>query len=130
MQTKRVAFLAILSILSIGRGQVEAADHMHQEVKARHGGAVVEVSDVEYELVRRDGALVIHVSDHGKAISTQGWSGSIAILGGEKGSAELAPGGENLLAVKGALKAPPGTRLLATINAPGKKPIQIRFTVK
>ena len=58
-------------------GTLVAAEHTHQEVKPRHGGVVVEVSDVEYELVKRDATFVIHVSDHGKPISTKGWSGTM-----------------------------------------------------
>lgn len=107
-----------------------AADKGHQESKPRHGGVVVEVNEIDYELVARDGSFVIHVSDHGKPVSTKGWSGNIATVGGEKSSAELVPAGENLLEVKGAMKAKTGTRLLATIQAPGKKPLQVRFTAK
>jgi hypothetical protein len=102
----------------------------HQESKPRHGGVVVEVNEIDYELVARDGTYFIHVSDHGKPISTKGWTGSIATIGGEKATGELVPSGENLLEVKGSLKAKPGARMLATIQAPGKKALQIRFTSK
>lgn len=123
-----VVFAAIVG--ASAPGTLVAAEHTHQEVKPRHGGVVVEVSDVEYELVKRDATYVIHVSDHGKPISTKGWSGTIVTIGGEKASAELVGTAGNLLEVKGGLKVPPGTRLLGTIQAPGMKPVQVRFTVK
>lgn len=107
-----------------------AAADKHEESKPRHGGVVTEVNEVDYELVARGGNLVIHVSDHGKPVSTKGWSGKIATVGGDKASAELAPSGENLMQSKGPLQVKPGSRLLATIQAPGKKPIQVRFTAK
>ena len=129
---KKVAatvFAFMLGITSM-ESALAADAHVHQDVKSRHGGVVVEVSDVEYELVRRDAALVIYVSDHGKPIATKGWSGSITTLSGEKASAELVAAAENVLEVRGGLQVKPGTRLLATIQPPGKKPVQVRFTSK
>jgi len=112
---------------------VTAADkHGHAEAKPQHGGSVVEVSDVHYELVAKDGALVIYVSDHdNKALSTVGWSGKLSAIGAaEKIAADLKPGASGTLQAKGAFKVSRGTRLLASIEAPGKKPVQVRFTVK
>ena len=109
---------------------VFAAEHSHQKVKPRHGGVVVEVADVEYELARRNDAHVIFVSDHGKSVQTKGWSGTIAIVGGEKQSAELVGTSDSVLEIKGQLNIKAGTRLLATIQAPGKKPVQVRFSSK
>ena len=126
---KQAASLVLSIALAVSISAASAADK-HEESKPRHGGVVVEVNEVDYELVGRDGTFVIHVSDHGKPVSTKGWSGNISTLGGDKASAELAPSGENLLEVKGTMKVKPGTRLLATIQAPGKKPLQIRFTTK
>ena len=128
---KRVATFAVALAFGLSVAATTfAAEKGHQESKPRHGGVVVEVNEIDYELVARDGTYLIHVSDHGKPVSTKGWSGNISTVGGEKASAELAPSGENLLEVKGAIKAKPGTRLLATIQAPGKKPLQVRFTAK
>ena len=111
----------IFTAMIAGWGTVSAlaAEHVHQGTKPRHGG-VVEVHDVEYELVRRDSALKIYVSDHGKPIPTKGWNGTIATMGGDKLSAELVPSAEKMLEVKGDIKLPQGARLLATIQAPGK----------
>lgn len=78
------AVALVLSVVSALSCSVASAAGKHEESKPRHGGVVVEVNEVEYELVARDGGLVIHVADHGKPVSTKGWSGSIATVGGER----------------------------------------------
>ena len=127
---KKTVSLALSMLVAAFFSAASLAADKHHESKPRHGGVMVEVNEVEYELVTRDGNVVIHVSDHGKPVSTKGWSGNIALVGGEKASAELAPSGDNLLTAKGALPVKSGARLLATIQAPGKKPVQVRFSVK
>jgi len=62
--------------------------------------------------------------------STKGRSGNISAVGGEKVAAELVPAGESLLEIEGTIKPKPGSRLLATMQAPVKKPVQVRFTTK
>ena len=126
---KKAVSLALSMLVAASFSAASVAADKHQESKPRHGGVVVEVNEVDYELVARDGNVVIHVSDHGKPVSTKGWSGSIALVG-EKASAELAPSGDNLLTAKGTLPVKPGARLLATVQPPGKKPVQLRFSVK
>ena len=126
---KQVASLLVGLVLTVSTS-VGLAAAKHEESKPRHGGVVVEVNEVDYELVARDGGFVIHVADHGKPVSTKGWSGTISTVGGEKASADLVSSGENLFEAKGNLKTKPGSRLLATIHAPGKKPVQVRFTTK
>lgn len=125
----KAASLILGAILAFSVDSASAAGK-HEESKPRHGGVVTEVNEVDYELVMRHGNVVIHVSDHGKPVRTKGWSGTIATVGGEKASAELVPAGDNQLQAKGTLPIKPGSRLLATIQPPGKKPLQVRFTAK
>ena len=128
--SKKLSITAAVLFALYMSASFAASKDVHEESKPRHGGVVVEVSEIDYELVSRDGKLVIHVSDHGKPVNTKGWTGNIATIGADKATAELASSGENLLMAKTPLAAKPGSRLLATIQPVGKKPLQVRFTVK
>ncbi len=108
-----------------------AADEHSHGAKPQRGGIVAEASDIEFELVARADAITLHVRDHGKALATQGAAGKLTILSGaDKTEAVLAPAGDNKLEAKGAFKVGPGSKLVATVNLPGRKPINVRFALK
>ena len=46
----------------------------------KYGGIAREVASVTYELVARPNALTLHVSDHGKPVSTQGAKAEVAFM--------------------------------------------------
>jgi hypothetical protein len=107
-----------------------AADHSHG-AKPLHGGIVTEASDIEFELVAKADSITVYVRDHGKALATQGATGKLTVLtGADKAEGALTPAGDNKLEAKGAFKTGPGTKLVATVNLQGKKPINVRFALK
>jgi hypothetical protein len=116
--------------LSLAVPCASAADkHNHaHEHKPLHGGIVVEVNDVDFELVPKADLLALYVRDHGKPASTKGATGKITLLSGaEKAEATLSPAGEDRMEAKGAFKVGPGTKYVATVTLQGKKPVNVRF---
>lgn len=101
------------------------------EAKAMHGGIVAKVNEITYELLHKDGAVSIFVSDHGKPVATRGATGKLtAMTGTEKTEAPLEPAGDNRLNAKGSIKLAPGSKVVASIQLDGKKPASVRFAVK
>lgn len=112
-------------------GIVHAAnkhDHAHEH-KPLHGGVVVEVKDVDYELVAGPNAIRIHIRDHGKTADVSKASAKVTLLTGtEKQEVELKPAGDKLEAT-GTFKVGPGTKAVAVVTINGK-PATARFTIK
>jgi hypothetical protein len=107
-----------------------SGDHGHEH-KPRHGGVVVEASHMDWELVATPERIVIHVSDHGKKASTAGASGKLTLLvGKDKTEAVLKPAGDDRLEAEGPFKLGPGTKIVATVQLAGKKPANVRFSLK
>lgn len=107
--------------------------HKHDEKAhaGHHGGVVAMAGHTEYELVAKPDVLTIYVSEEEKPVATKGASGTLTLLAGkDKANATLVPAGDNRLEAKGTFKVAPGTRVVATINLPGHKPEQVRFTLK
>lgn len=99
--------------------------------KPKHGGIVKEASDINFELVARDGKATIYVEDHGKPVSTAGASGKLTVLNGaEKTEAALEPAGDNALVSKGEAKLVKGTKAIAAVTFADKKTVNVRFAVK
>jgi len=108
-----------------------AADEHSHGAKPLHGGIVTEASDIEFELVAKAEAITLYVRDHGKAVATQGATGKLTVLtGADKADGVLTPAGDDKLEAKGSFKLGPGTKLVATVNLQGKKPINMRFALK
>ena len=103
-------------------------DHAHEH-KPLHGGVVVEVKDMDYELVAKATVLQLHLRDHGKPADLSKASAKVTLLsGGEKQEAELKPVGDRLEA-SGTFKVGPGTKAVAVVMISGK-PATARFTLK
>ena len=108
-----------------------AADEHSHGPKPMHGGIVTEASDIEFELVAKADTITLYVRDHGKALATQGATGKLTVLtGADKTDGALTPAGDNKLEAKGSFKVGPGTKLVATVNLQGRKPINMRFALK
>ena len=105
-------------------------DHAHQH-QPLHGGVVVESNDMDYELVAKPDVITLHLRDHGKPVSTQGMSAKLTLLqGSEKAELVLAPAGGSVLEAKGSFKVAAGTKAVALVTMPGKKPANVRFVLK
>lgn len=96
----------------------------------KHGGVVVETKAGDLELVAKPDLMLIHVSDHGKAMKLTTASGKLTVFNGkEKTEAPLTLAGDRLEA-KGNFKVAAGTKVLAEVALNGKPAVAARFTLK
>ena len=127
---KLQALFAAFALVAAGGVQAagEKHDHAHEH-KPLHGGVVVEVKDIDYELVAKPAAIQLYLRDHGKPTDVSKASAKITLLtGSEKQEVELKPAGDKLEAT-GSFKVGPGTKAVAVVTVNGK-PATARFTVK
>jgi hypothetical protein len=95
----------------------------------KHGGVVVEVKDMDYELVAKPNVVQLYLRDHGKKVDIAKASAKVTLLTGtEKQEVELKPAGDKLEAT-GSFKVGPGTKAVAVVTVNGK-PATARFTIK
>lgn len=121
------ALIAATAILSTSAA-FAAGGH---DLTPKHGGAVVEVKEVVYELVATPESLSLYLDDHGRKIDTTGASAKVTLLNGaEKSEATLAPAGDNKLEAKGTFKVTSGTKAVAVVTRAGKAPATARFAIK
>ena len=119
--------LATVAILS-APATFAGAGH---DLTPKHGGTVVEVKEVIYELVATSEALSLYLDDHGQKIDTTGATAKVTLLNGtEKSEAPLAPAGDNKLEAKGTFKVTSGTKAVAVVTLAGKAPATARFAIK
>ena len=103
-------------------------DHAHEH-KPLHGGVVVEVKDMDYELVAKPTTIQLFLRDHGKAADVSKATAKVTLLTGtENQEVELRPAGEKRDAT-GIFKIGPGTKAVAVVTVAGK-PATARFTLK
>jgi hypothetical protein len=102
---KTQALLASIA-LALAGSAFAAGEHNHaHEHKPLHGGLVVEVKDMDYELVAKPTVIQLHLRDHGK------------------------PAGDKLEAT-GTFKVGPGTKVVALVTIAGKPAGTVRFALK
>ena len=124
---KLVQLIAALALAATGTA-FAAAEHGH-ETKPLHGGVLVVVKDVEFELVAKSDSLQLHLRDHGKPIDVSKASAKLTLLAGtEKQEVELKPAGEKLEA-KGSFKVAANTKVVAIVSLAGKSSTA-RFVLK
>ena len=121
--------IAALALATTGAA-FAADNHAHgHEHKPLHGGLVVEVKDMDYELVARPDSLQLHLRDHGKAVDVSKVTAKLTLLSGtEKQQVELKPAGDKLEA-KGSFKVAAGTKVVAVVSLGGKSSTA-RFVLK
>lgn len=118
----------LVSITLALAGSAFAAGDKHDH-KPLHGGVVVEVKDMDYELVAKPTVIQLHLRDHGKAADLSKATAKLTLLTGtEKQEVELKPAGDKLEAT-GSFKVGPGTKAVAIVTVAGK-PSTARFTLK
>ena len=127
---KTQALLASIA-LALAGSAFAAGEHNHaHEHKPLHGGVVVEVKDMDYELVAKPTAIQLHLRDHGKPTDVSKASAKLTLLSGaEKQEVELKPAGDRLEAT-GAFKVGPGTKVVALVTIAGKPAGTVRFALK
>jgi hypothetical protein len=127
LQTLVVAASLALTATAFAAGDGHSHAHEH---KPLHGGVVVEVKDVDYELVAKPAVIQLHLRDHGKPTDVSKASAKLTLLAGtEKQELELKPAGDKLEAT-GSFKVGPGTKAVVVVTVAGKSPASARFTLK
>jgi hypothetical protein len=132
-----VATLACMSATSFAADDHKGHDHEDKkgaahahDNKARFGGVVSVVKDVNYELVAKPDGLTLYVSDHGQPVDLKGASAKVMLLSAsDKSETALAPAGDKLEA-KGSFKVGAGTKAVATVTLQGKSAATVKFTLK
>lgn len=120
MIKKLLSTACLLSLL----GSVPAFAH-EDHGKPQHGGVVAEAGMAQFEIVAKDGKVVVYASQHGVPLALAGASGKLSVLeGGRKSEIELKPAGDNRLEGRGG--AASDARLLISVQLPGQKPLQAR----
>lgn len=127
---KTQALLASIA-LALAGSAFAAGEHNHaHEHKPLHGGLVVEVKDMDYELVAKPTVIQLHLRDHGKPTDVAKASAKLTLLSGaEKQEVELKPAGDKLEAT-GTFKVGPGTKVVALVSIAGKPAGTVRFALK
>jgi len=129
---KRNALIAAGIALVIS-GATFAAEGKHEHGhghKPMHGGVVVEVKDVDYELVAAPTMLRLHLRDHGKAMDVSRATAKLTLLAGnDRQDVDLKPAG-GWLEASGTFKVAPGTRVVAVVTTAGKPAATVRFVLK
>ena len=124
---KPMQHLAAL-VLAVTGAAFAAEDHAH-ETKPLHGGVVVVVKDIEYELVTKPDTLQLHLRDHGKPVDVSKASAKLTLLAGsDKQEVELKPAGDKFEA-KGSFKVAANTKVVASVSLAGKSS-SARFVLK
>lgn len=126
----KFAKIIIATAMGLSSMVFAADNHNHgHEHEPLHGGVVVEVKDVDYELVARPEMLQLYLRDHGKPMDVSKASAKVTLLSGtDKQEVQLAPAGDKLEA-KGNFKAAAGTKALAAVTVNGKTST-VRFVLK
>ena len=123
----KVSTLLISLILSLSNSAW--AGPSDAEHKPMHGGVLVTVKDIDYELVANPTALRLHVRDHGKPVDVSKATAKLTLLSGtEKQEVELKASGDKLEAL-GSFKLSPGTKVVAVVSSGGKQ-ATARFVMK
>lgn len=118
-------FIALLAATTFVAPVMAAEDHA-----AKHGGIVVDTKAGDLELVAKPDSIVVHVSDHGKAMKITSASGKVTVFNGnEKVEAPLALSGDKLEA-KGGFKVGAGAKVLVELSLNGKPSVSTRVTLK
>lgn len=99
--------------------------------KPKHGGVMSSASDLNFELVTKDGKAAIYVEDHGKPKATSGATGKLTVLNGaEKTEVALEAAGDNTMVANGDAKLAKGSKAVASMTFADKKTVNVRFSVK
>lgn len=121
----RTLFISTLLIISsFAWAGVGDAEH-----KPMHGGILVTVQDIDYELLADAKAIQIYVRDHGKAVDLSKATAKLMLLNGtDKQEVEL-KSTRDKFEVAGTFKLNPGTKVVVIMSSAGKQ-ATARFVIK
>lgn len=125
---KKILFAALAMTCLVTTSAHAGSGHDHGP---KHGGIVRETGAISYELVARADTLTLHVSDHGKPISTQGAKAEVTLhAGNDKIVVVLEPAGDSRMGAKGAFKTGVGVRAALRVTLAGKPEATATFNLK
>ena len=128
MKTQALLASLALTLASTAFAAGDKHDHAHEH-KPLHGGVVVEIKDIDYELVAKPTVIQLHLRDHGKPADVSKATAKVTLLSGtEKQEVELKPAGDKLEAT-GSFKVGAGTKAVAVVSVAGKA-ASVRFSIK
>ena len=117
----------VVSVAAFAAGQKDKHGHTHDP---HHGGVVVEVRDMEFELVAKPETIRLYLRQHGKPMNVSEASAKLTLLSGpQKQEAQLKPAGDRL-EVTGSFAVAPGTKALVAVTGVGKSVATARFELK
>lgn len=120
---------ALISMLTLSMASAAFAADKHDDHTPKHGGIVVEVKDIDYELVAKPDRIQLYISNHGNRIDISKASAKVTLLvGTETQTVELKVAGEKFEA-SGKFNVPAGTKVVAQVNVGGKSS-SARFVLK
>jgi hypothetical protein len=107
-------------------------DEQLDTMSSPHGGQVRAAGPYHLELVVKDGALVLHVTDHtGQEINTDGGEGKANIQqdkAGSKITVKLEPSQNNMFTGSGEFQINPETVIVVFVKLPEQDAYAARFT--
>ena len=113
-----------LAVLMLNLTMAPAMAHLDHG-KAQLGGVVAEAGEAQFEIVAKDGKVVVYASNHGQPVAMTGASGKlIALAGTAKSEIALKAAGDNRLAGEGAVAK--GAKLLLSVQLANGKTLQAR----
>lgn len=127
----RALTLALALTLGAGTAAIAGGKHGHDAAhdhSPKHGGVVVEVRDMDFELVAQPTVMRLYLRGHGKAVDVaQARAKLILMSGTERQEIELKPAGDKLEA-SGNFKLAAGSKAVAVVTLAGK-PVTARFVL-
>ncbi len=125
----RILFASTALVLANAAFSADDKHNHAHEHKPLHGGVVVELKDMDYELVAKKSVIQLHLRDHGKPFDVSKSTAKVTLLTGtDKQEVELKPVGDKLEA-NGNFKIATGTKAIAVVTMAGK-PATVRFVMK
>ena len=124
------SFLAI-GALAFASGAIADGEYGHvHDHKPRHGGMVLEVNDLAFEVVANSSRIQIYVREHGKPTNISRASAKLTLLADpERQRVELTPAGGALEAT-GNFKVSAGAKATVVLALPGRPVVSVRFALK
>ena len=124
--------MTIVTLGIVTTSMAFAADkHPHEHDHApKHGGLVVEVRDMDYELVAMPDTIQLYVRDHDKPVDLSHASAKITLLVGTDRQEVHAQPADGKLEARGHFRVVAGTKVIAQMTLNGKAAGTARFVLK
>lgn len=125
------ALAAIGTSIGISFGTLSGAAMAHDATPAQYGGIVQTASDLQFELVAKDGGVRLYVDDHGRKKSVAGASGKLTVLNGaSKSETALEPAQDNVLVAADKVTLARGAKAVAKVTFADGKTVTVRFVAR